>query len=295
MSAVAPGPRPCPLCAGTELAPVFYPPLVRCGGCGLVFRDLAGLQERVREGFDTIYSQPALDQWVQARRSRLYREFLARYHAAPGRNRLVDVGCGAGQFLALAREQGWEVMGIEIAEAGVQAARAAGLLVRVGSLPAVALPESSFDVVTFWNVLDCVPDPVEQLKAAKRALVPGGMFFARVNNLAFHAALYRANRLLRPRPRLADLFLRQYIFNQISFDRRTLRRALEQAEFRRIRIVNSPPVYGDPYRTGPPAYEMAIELSKRSVYGLAWLMASLTGGRLLWASSLTAEAVNEGG
>lgn len=287
--------RPCPLCAGTALVPVFYPPLVRCGQCGLVFRSLQGLQELVREGFDAIYSQPALDQRVQARRERLYREFLAGYHAAPGRNRLLDVGCGAGQFLALAREQGWDVMGVEIAEAGAAGARALGLSVRVGSLPTVALPESSFDVVTLWNVLDCVPDPVEQVRAAKRVLAPGGLLFARVNNLTFHAALYRASRLLRPRPRVADLLLNQYIFNQVCFDRRTLRHTLERAGFKRIEISNSAPSYGAPYRADPRGGERVIQIMKRSVYGLVGLIAFLTAGRLLWASSLTAEAVDDRG
>ena len=295
MTETAPAPLPCPLCGGTELAPVFYPPLVRCGGCGLVFRNLQGLQERVREGFDTIYSQPALDQWVQVRRGGLYREFLGRYHPAPGRNRLLDVGCGSGQFLALARERGWDVMGVEVAEAGAAVVRTLGLPVCVGSLPAAALPESSYDVVTFWNVLDCVPDPVDQLGAAKRLLAPGGLLFARVNNLTFHSALYRVSRLLRPRPRLADLLLKQYIFNQVCFNPRTLRRILERAGFRRIEISNSPPSYGDPYRTAPRGGDRVLQIMKRSTYGLAWLVASLTGGRRLLASSLVAEAVNEGG
>lgn len=295
MTAVAHDTRPCPLCGGTALAPVFYPPLIRCSQCGLVFRNLQGLQERVREGFDAIYSQPGLDQRVQARRGGLYREFLARYHPAPGRNRLLDVGCGTGEFLVLAREQGWDVMGVEVAEAGVAAARAVGLPVRIGTLLTAALPESSFDVVTFWNVLDCVTDPVEQARAAKRVLAPGGLLFARVNNLTFHSALYRASHLLQPRPRLADLLLKQYIFNQISFNPRTLRRTLERAGFRRIEISNSPPSYGDPYRTAPRGGDRVLQIMKRSAYGLAWLVASLTGGRRLWASSLVAEAMNDGG
>ena len=286
--------RPCPLCKGVALTPVFYPPLVRCSQCGLVFRNLGGLQERVREGFKTIYSQPAVEQWVQDRRVLLYRQFLARHHPAPGRNRLLDVGCGAGHFLALARERGWDVMGVEIAEAGAEAARAAGLPVLVASLPSAALPESSFDLVTFWNLLDCVPDPLEQVRAAKRVLAPAGRFFVRVNNLTLHSALYRLSRFLRPRPRAGDRLLKPYFFNQISFSAWTLRRTLEQAGFVRIEIGNSPPVYGDPYRVIPRGGDRLVQGLKRSVHGLAWSVAAMTGGRLLWASSLVAEAVNDG-
>jgi len=286
------GARPCPLCKGFALTPVFYPPLVRCSECGLVFRNLGGLQERVREGFNTIYAQPAVEQWVQDRRVLLYRQFLARHPPAPGRNRLLDVGCGAGHFLALARERGWDVTGVEIAEAGAEAARAAGLPVLVASLPSAALPESSFDLVTFWNLLDCVPDPLEQVRAAKRLLAPGGRLFVRVNNVTLHAALYRFSRLLRPRP--GDRLLKPYIFNQISFSARTLRRTLEQAGFPRIEVGNSPPVYGDPYRVIAGGGDRLVQVLKRSVHGLAWVVATMTGGRLLWASSLMAEAVNDG-
>ncbi|MFQ5830304.1 MAG: methyltransferase domain-containing protein [Candidatus Methylomirabilia bacterium] len=287
------GARPCPLCGSPSLTPVFYPSLVRCGECGLVFRNLEGVRERVKEEYETRYSARAREQWVQDRRSTLYREFLTRYRPTPGRNRLLDVGCGTGQFLMLARAEGWDVMGVEIAEAGAESARAAGLRVLAGSLANAALPESSFDAVTLWNVLDFVPDPVEQVSAAKRVLVPGGILAVRVPNGSFHLAVYRLSRALACWPRVAALLRKQCILHQISFNSRTLRQTLERAKVGKIEIANSLPSYGDPYHTLRWSGDRLLQAMKRAVYALAWSIAVGSAGKVLLGSSLLATAVKE--
>jgi 2-polyprenyl-3-methyl-5-hydroxy-6-metoxy-1,4-benzoquinol methylase len=285
----------CPVCGGHALTPVFDPPHLRCRGCDLVFRNQAGAQEQVRGEFEGIYRDPEEEQWVQERRHPLYAAFLARYHPLPGKNRLLDVGCGSGNFLRLARAANWDVMGTEIAEAAVQAARAAGLSVRLGPLPTADLPDSSFDVVTLWNVLDFIPDPLEQVRAARHLLVPGGLLVARVSNLTFQWAVYRASRQLRVWPRLAALLAKQHFMSQVGFNARSLGCTLERAGFERIEITNSPPTYGDPYRTLPWGGDTALRVVKRLVYGAAWMMAACSGGRVLWGSSLLATALKGGG
>ncbi len=295
MTEVAHDTRPCPLCGGAWVTPVFYPPLVRCGGCDLVFRNLPHIQERVQEEFDDRYQRPEDEQQIQERRRSLYRGFLARHRPAPGRNRLLDVGCGTGEFLLLARAAGWDVTGIEIAKAGVEGARRAGLTVHLGSLTTLPLPESSFDLVTLWNVLDFVPDPVEQARAAHRILVHGGVLAARVVNLVPHAALYRVSRLFGWWPGLASVLSRQYFFAPVSFSARTLRQTLERAGFKTIEVVNSLPTQGDPYRTLPRGGDRALQAVKRGVFALTRLIAACSGGRVLVGSSLLATAVKEAG
>jgi SAM-dependent methyltransferase len=271
------------------------PPLLRCGDCGLVIRNQAGGQEQVRGEFEAIYGNPQDEQRVQERRHPLYKEFLARYLPRPGRNRLLDVGCGSGMFLRLARAADWDVMGTEIAEAAAQAARAAGLSVRLGSLPAADLPESSFDVVTLWNVLDFLPDPLGHLRAVRRLLAPGGLLVARVSNLTFQSVVYRASCRLRPWPRLAAPLARQCFISQVGFNARSLRSTLERAGFERIEVRNSPPSYGDPYRTLSRGGDTAMQVVKRLVHGAARLIAACSGGQVLWGSSLLATAHRGGG
>ena len=273
--------RPCPLCGSQGWSPVFYRPLVRCRRCGLVFR--------------TEYEAPhaRLDdhERVQDRRGVLYGEFLQRFHPVPGRNRLLDVGCGAGEFLRQAKEAGWDVLGVEVAEEAVRVARAAGLPVCPGSLATLGLPAASFDAITFWDVLDFVADPVAEAREANRVLVPGGVLMLRVRNLAFHSAVYRLSRLVGWWPRLALPLAKQYVFHQLSFNAWTLRRTLAEAGFGRIEVTNSAPTWGDPYATLPRGGDRLLQIAKRSVSGATSLIATSTAGRLLWGSSLVARAV----
>lgn len=281
----------CPLCGNRKPAPGFFPPLLRCGECELVFRDAASA--------DTDFAlrawRPDDDPRVQERRSALYAEFLARHRPLPGRDRLLDVGCGTGEFLRRARDAGWEVLGVEIAEASAVQARQKGLPVLTGSLARHGLPEASFSVVTFWNVLDFVPDPVAEVREAKRVLAPGGVLVLRVGNLAFHSAVYRLQRLLGRWPRLALPLARQYVFHQVSFSAQTLRRTLERGGFERIEVTNAPPTRGDPYRTLPRGGDRLLQALKLTVHGLAQLVSTCSGGKLLLGSSLLARAVKEDG
>lgn len=92
-------------------------------------------------------------------------------------SRLLDVGAATGEFLVLAREKGWDVMGVELsAWAADQARTTHGLEVICGSLQHVTnVPPASFDVVTMWDCIEHLSEPRATLDAVRDALKPGGM------------------------------------------------------------------------------------------------------------------------
>ncbi len=94
---------------------------------------------------------------------------------APGRGRLLDVGCGNGGILACLRELGWDVVGLE---PDLRAARVArerfGLDVVSAAFEEARLPAASFDVVTLGHVIEHVPDPLALLVRCRDWLRPGG-------------------------------------------------------------------------------------------------------------------------
>jgi SAM-dependent methyltransferase len=110
----------------------------------------------------------------------------------PGR--LVDVGSGKGHFLDAARRAGWAVQGIEVSEAAeAEARRRYDVTTTVVADWADAEASGPFDAITFWHVLEHLPDPVGALQRARPLLAPDGVVVVAVPNLAsWQARLFGA-------------------------------------------------------------------------------------------------------
>lgn len=109
---------------------------------------------------------------------RLEWDNCARHLPKPeeGRNRLLDVGCGNGDFLALAQSAGWECHGVDFDEKAVGIARSRGLQVCLADKLS-AYPESSFDAITVSHVIEHVHHPETLLKRCVRVLRTGGVLW----------------------------------------------------------------------------------------------------------------------
>ena len=92
----------------------------------------------------------------------------------PGK-RLLDVGCGSGDFLALQRFLGWDVVGIDPdAEAGKAARAKYGLTVHHADLATAPLEPASFDVVTSFHAIEHMERPFDLIEGGLQYLKPGG-------------------------------------------------------------------------------------------------------------------------
>jgi SAM-dependent methyltransferase len=125
----------------------------------------------VREFYEAFWADAPADPepWAfEARKALLLAE------ARPG-ERALDLGCGAGRFLEALRDHGTDAVGVEIAEAAAERARATGAEVRViepdGTLP---FGHGEFDLVWCSEVLEHVPDALGLLQETRRVLKRGG-------------------------------------------------------------------------------------------------------------------------
>lgn len=121
----------------------------------------------------------------------LFREKLEWYHKQflkdkiiPG-SHLLDVGCGSGTFAKAAAKRSYQVTGIDFDKESVRAGRAMG----VDNLHAATLeefisknPEREFDIVTFFEVMEHLDNPVSFLAKVKSLLTPGGFIAFSVPN-----------------------------------------------------------------------------------------------------------------
>jgi len=108
-----------------------------------------------------------------------YRAFL---RDGDGR-RLLDIGCGTGDYLAVCRELGWTVEGIEPdPEAARRASARLASPVHPGFVEDVALAASSFDAVAMSHSLEHVRSPRRVLSIVRRALVSDGRLLLMLPN-----------------------------------------------------------------------------------------------------------------
>jgi len=103
------------------------------------------------------------------------RAIIAGAGIGPG-SRVLDVGCGSGEFLAMLHSVGALTAGIDPAPRMVEAARsvAPGADVRLGSAESLPWGHDSFDVVTAVNAIQFADDTLAALAEAARVTVPGG-------------------------------------------------------------------------------------------------------------------------
>lgn len=279
----------CPLCGERRHREIVVSDgwrLLRCHACGLYFRDPVP-SEVMRRHYDTVYDDDGGSDHIDERRRALFSAFLDAI-PAERRGRLLDVGCGSGEFLVLARDRGWRVEGVEVSARGAALARARGLTVH----PAVDdLKDESYDLVTLWNVVDFFPRPLAQLRELRRVLVPGGSVFLRAPNAVYQLAAWRLSRLLVWPPALARLARDAFFFQPLIWSPRTLGRLLDAAGFEDIRLWNSEVSHGDPYHGASPARERVVSAIKHGLRALAQSVSLATRGRLLVGSSLSAVGI----
>jgi 2-polyprenyl-3-methyl-5-hydroxy-6-metoxy-1,4-benzoquinol methylase len=100
---------------------------------------------------------------------------------------LLDIGAGTGDFLAVAKQDGWQTIGIEPNDKAKKIAQNKGVqLIEATNL----LEDYSIDVITMWHVLEHVPNVENQIKEIKRLLKPNGSIIIAVPNFNSYDANY---------------------------------------------------------------------------------------------------------
>lgn len=111
-----------------------------------------------------------------------HRRTLAGLERVVRPGRLLDVGCGTGWFMAIARDRGWETTGVDLSPWSVERTRALGLDAREGLLQDQGFSEGSFDAISLLQVVEHIPDPRDLLAECRRLLRPGGALLVATPN-----------------------------------------------------------------------------------------------------------------
>lgn len=247
---------------------------VLCQGCGLARVEplpsreqlAAFYRERYRLEYKGVYEPKP---YHVLRAARIARERIRRL--APqlaGASRVLDIGCGGGEFLYLLRAAGIGTAGIEPnLRYGAYARDQLGLDVHIGLIEDQQFPAGSFGGITLFHVLEHLPDPVYTLAQVRPWLLPEGFLAIEVPNLA--------STLEHP----AHRFHRAHLF---YFSAATLELCTSRAGFSTIHLETSadggnlyglfrPEGHPAPPRLLPENYRRMLELEQSRSAVRYWL------------------------
>lgn len=284
---------PCNLCGvddTREVALYGDVRIVRCDSCGLVYRN-PRLDERMNREFHSMgrYGDyEGIETYVSGARLKVFDDVLRvlEPRTLDGSRRLLDVGCGQGHFLNLAKRCGWEVAGVELAASACEYARQKfGIDVINKAIEEAHFEDESFDVITLWNVLDHLLDPLGMLKEIRRVLKTDGILVIRVPNVGFHLFAHRIFSLL-PQGSAAQTLRDPSVVVNYGFSAETMRRLLKRAGYRYMQVRNSPPSEGDPYGSFGRSGAWIARAAKGAAYMSAQCAFGLSLGRMVIGPSL---------
>ena len=123
------------------------------------------------------YILHAVDPEADTRQNRGHRQtyaFIGRYARPPGR--MLDLGCGDGTVLWLARRDGWQVEGVELfPEHASMVQRTHGFPVTASDIDGYRGSPAAWDVVVLTHVLEHLPDPIGALVKIRDLLTAQGV------------------------------------------------------------------------------------------------------------------------
>jgi SAM-dependent methyltransferase len=169
----------------------------------------------------------------------------------------------------------WEAYGCEISPAAVRYARETLGLTNVicGPPEHADLPQSSFDIITMWDVIEHFLRPDSLLRHCHTLLKDGGICFIRTPNIRMHLPRARLKKLLRGRaPGLVYLQARDHLHH---YSMLSIRRLLERNGFSRVEFVHLHPI-----QSVSRNRSMFVGGIKNTWFELARALSIVSGGHL---------------
>jgi SAM-dependent methyltransferase len=237
----------CLVCGRTRPRKIYRTPhqeLLRCENCTLVFGWPVFSRESLLDDASVSFRGEGFPETANyfdrgrvgrsgSALQRKYRRGLEQISLLVPSGRLLDVGCGVPIFLDLARSAGYDVEGIDpVPEVARMAREDFGLPVRTAPFDRCRLEEASFDVITMWDSLEHLPDPLAALDRSHQLLRPGGVLFVSVPN--YRSALHAVAALLAklPHPSIRERLDKIYHFSHVCiWTPRAIEAALGRARF----------------------------------------------------------------
>lgn len=186
--------NPCAVCGEirTEFFKLWfdgYLKLYKCRTCGFVAQYPGPGKDTVVRDYQDLYDLDFLKRGQAFRypkKERGLQDIANRIlkTSSTKNPKILDIGCGDGQFLSICSQRGFDCHGVEDSKAlSTYASDKTGAKVVQGQYNAAMFPQSNFDVITLIQVLEHIPTPAEVLDAAHYHLRPNGIIVIEIPSI----------------------------------------------------------------------------------------------------------------
>jgi 2-polyprenyl-3-methyl-5-hydroxy-6-metoxy-1,4-benzoquinol methylase len=152
--------------------------LVKCKSCNFVFCERKPSEQELVNHY-LLYSRGTSISSITIHR---YEQLLDEFERFRKTNNILDIGCGDGHFLEVAKARNWNVYGTEFTTEAIQVVRKKGIKMKLGSLDPNNYENDFFDVVTSFEVIEHINNPVDEIRAIKMILRTGGLVYLTTPN-----------------------------------------------------------------------------------------------------------------
>ena len=158
---------------------------MRCRACSLVALDPLPTPATLAAHHEASFRDGGYSGFAAADavRSAIAEDRLARIRPLAPAGAWLDVGCSTGAFVAAAARAGLQGEGLEVSSVAAETARARGLVVHHGAVEEFT-PVAPLAVVTAFDVIEHLPDPVAFARRVRGWLVPEGVLAMTLPNIA---------------------------------------------------------------------------------------------------------------
>lgn len=174
----------CRFCKSKKIRRVFKKQalhIFKCLTCKTVFLGNKIDNESIKD-FYNYYGHNAFSNHLSLVTKLRYENILDSLEKYRKNNTIIDVGCGAGYFLACAAKRGWRADGSEISDGAIQLAREKGQSVIKGDIADIDFEKDKYDVATLFELIEHAADPEGIIRKLSYALRRGGAIYITTPN-----------------------------------------------------------------------------------------------------------------
>lgn len=246
--------------------------VVRCKECGLYYPDpmLFPDDKVVQYMYDEDYF-PQKNPWLEAVSQKKWPyDVLDTVEQKLGiKGRLLDLGCGRGNYLMEAIRRGWDAQGIDVSKTNAEMIKnKTGMDIFCGEIKGARYPSNSFDCVLLISVLEHLPEPSPALHEIHRILAPGGLVYLVMPNAeSLPCRLADAVRGRIGNSRSSRLSPLSSPFHVIGFSGKTVEYMAQKNRFEVVSLEIS----GGTYEYKKRARETRVHWRDVAFYFLSWI------------------------